>query len=313
MLKIDRNSKDWKEAWRLLIDGPFPFPFISDESWERRVQKLIDAPSVFNSKPGNDLLCNIFYPQMWDHLVRLFNKIDKEKFLKNRIKHADRTTGSSLLTGLKLMARETRNNFCPNLAKGIYQYLTNGVPSKILDYSSGFGGRLMGCFLNNPNHIYHGIDPWKKNIDSSYKMLERLDKIIPNCSKRYFPYNKGSEDYIPYLKDSIDVAFSSPPYFSYEKYCFEINQCYIKYPRYEEWIDLYWKPTVENIKLYLKPEGIFALNVTNVGSYNLVKDMTKIIIDQGFVLKDTLNFKVTARMYKDRTAFKQEPVFIFKK
>lgn len=65
-----------------------------------------------------------------------------------------------------------------------------------------------------------------------------------------------SEDYKD-SEDSIDLAFSSPPYFDQEIYTDEDTQAYNKGPEY--FYDVYWDTTFDNIKHMLKPGKYFIL------------------------------------------------------
>jgi DNA modification methylase len=136
-----------------------------------------------------------------------------------------------------------------SVAKYIYmKYSKEG--DTVYDYSAGFGGRLLGAASCNRKYI--GIDP--ATSDSLNKMIDGLNLqnclVMQGCSEDY----KDSED-------SIDLAFSSPPYFDQEIYTDEDTQAYNKGPEY--FYDVYWDTTLNNIKHMLKPGKYFILNVKN--------------------------------------------------
>lgn len=308
--KSNKNL-DLVAQWQDLISKGFPYPKLSDYQWDGRFLNLVkDNDLVYKPRENNSLLCNVFYPQIFDHLLAIFS--DTPRLIANRVKYADRITSGSLLTGLKLLSKETRTNFSPLITKITLNKLSKGRPCNILDYSMGFGGRLLGTLASDVKHTYFGIDPWMANINSAKELLKAIDRSLPGSSERCYTYNCGSEDYISDLENSIDIAFSSPPYFDYEKYVTEETQSYFKYPVYSDWLEKYWRITVINIKYYLKEEGIFALNIKNIKKYPLEEDMRKIMEEEGFVLVDTLKYPLFGRM-QNFSKIKEEPIFIFTK
>lgn len=310
--KLDKSvhEDNLKKQWGILYGLGFPYPSLSPSRWDIRFKNLINTKSTFKPRENSAGMCNMFYPQMYSHLLPVY--CQRERVIKNRIKYADRVTPASLLTGLKLMSKETRTNFSPLMAKIVIDKFSGGKDCNVLDYSMGFGGRLLGLMACKENHNYFGIEPWKANIDSAKKILKAVDKIIPASSSRFKAYNRGSESYISELENTIDIAFSSPPYFDYEKYVNQSNQSIVKFPNYSDWLEGYWRETVKNIKRYLKQDGYFAFNIKNIKKYKLEEDMKKIIEEEGFFLVNTHNYLLTGRMGNFNTQ-KKEPIFVFKK
>jgi len=304
---------NFKKQWEILYNMGFPYPTLTKQNWLKRFKALLSSDrdyEEYKKKENTSLMCNIFYPQMYNHLLKVFQ--NKEKVIDNRLAYADRVTSASMLTGLKLMSKETRTNFSPLMAKMIIDRFSDNSPKNILDYSMGFGGRLLGTMSAKMPHRYFGIEPWKENILSAEKMLDYIEEVIPDSKKRFHTYNQGSEIFIPSLENKIDIAFSSPPYFNYEKYVDEDTQCYNKYPNYSDWLNKYWDETVKNIKKYLKKDGLLILNIKNVKKYNLQKDMVEIIEKNGFLLQETLGYSLSGR-YGDFKKEKTEPIYVFKK
>ena len=73
----------------------------------------------------------------------------------------------------------------------------------------------------------------------------------------------GSETFVPEWEGKMDFIFSSPPYFALEIYKSE-NQSYKEGMTYEDWMNGWMKPTIENIHKYLKDDGIFAINIKDI-------------------------------------------------
>lgn len=139
--------------------------------------------------------------------------------------------------------------FKPDIAKYIcLKYSNEG--ETIGDYSCGFGGRLLGAMSCDRKYI--GTDPL--TVPELQKMKDFYQ--FKNCEL----IQKGSEDYCG-EENSVDLYWSSPPYFDQEYYSSEETQAYNKGEDY--FYNIYWKKTLENIKYMLKPKKWFGLNVKN--------------------------------------------------
>ena len=170
--------------------------------------------------------------------------------------------------------------FKPSVAKAIYQkYIKDG--DKVLDYSCGFGTRLLGLMsLKKKDVLYCGYEPNTETFDNLNKMIN------------YFNFNAkikktGSETEL--FDEKFDFIFSSPSYFNVEIYSNEETQCYNKFPVYEEWLEKYWHQTVKNIKQMSKDNAIFGINIggeANDMMKKLEKDMTDVILSEGYHLID---------------------------
>ena len=135
--------------------------------------------------------------------------------------------------------------FKPVVAKAIYD-ITEA--KTVLDTSCGWGDRLAGFFASDAEE-YYGCDPnpntyqrYQEQIATYNKMLSKPKKVqIWNCGAEDLPYDK-----LP----AIDVAFTSPPYFSTEEYNkggeLEENQSWFKFNEYDKWRDDFYLPVAEN-------------------------------------------------------------------
>ena len=173
--------------------------------------------------------------------------------------------------------------FKPIVAKTVYTHHIK-ENQNILDYSCGFGTRLLGLMaLGLPNVHYYGYEPnteTYKNLLNMVKYFNFSDNVHIKCA--------GSEE--GGIKVPIHFAFSSPCYFNTEIYSIEDTQCYNKYPKYEDWLEKYWRQTVKHIKNQLVSDGIFAVNIGNKSNIKMKKialDFKQIIEEEGFKLIKT--------------------------
>ena len=93
--------------------------------------------------------------------------------------------------------------------------------------------------------------------------------------------NTGSEVFHEDWKNKIGLAFSSPPYFLLEDYKTG-EQSAQQDTSYEDWQELYLRPTFRNIKEYLIDEGYFMINIKDYSKFTLEADSKRIAIEEGF-------------------------------
>ena len=197
------------------------------------------------------------------------------------------------------------SNFRPTASASIYdRYAGDGM---VWDMSCGFGGRLIGAFSSLRVKKYFGCEPSLETYAGLKKLKVKLQtKIYKPCNI----FRIGSEDFRLGAK-TIDLAFTSPPYFNTERYSDEENQSAIKFPNVEEWNNGFLRKTISNANYCLKNNGYLILNVANVKSHKQLEiDTLEIAKSEGFELVETLQLTLSAIV---NGAFKYEPVFVFKK
>ena len=134
--------------------------------------------------------------------------------------------------------------FKPNVAKAIYQ-MTDA--KRVLDTSCGWGDRLAGFFCSDAEE-YIGCDPNPNTYKQYLKQIETYNSFL-STPKKVTIYNCGAED-LPWDQiDNIDCAFTSPPYFSTERYNEggekEENQSWFKFDEYSKWRDDFYLPVAK--------------------------------------------------------------------
>ena len=198
-------------------------------------------------------------------------------------------------------SKQSVSNFRPTVAKYIYNtYGNNGV---VWDMSSGFGGRLLGFLASNCSK-YIGTDP----STPTYNGLLEMKKDYEYLCKDIELLCKGSETYVP-KENSLDLCFTSPPYFDTEKYTDEDTQSYKKFPTTQMWLNGFLKQTIENCYIGLKDSGYLIINIANTKSYKTIEDDLLVVANEvGFELVDTLYLILSSIAGK---GVKREPVFIF--
>jgi len=140
--------------------------------------------------------------------------------------------------------------FKPSVAKWIYCKLG---AKNILDFSAGWGGRMVGAMVL-PDTKYIGIDTnrdLKKGYDKMIAELgvrDRVKMIYADSAK------------VDYSKLNYDTVFTSPPYFTLEKY-----EDMPSYETRDEFNEKFYFPVLRRVYAGLKKGGKFAMNIPHKG------------------------------------------------
>lgn len=227
------------------------------------------------------------------------------KTYKWQLKHGNgKFTINRLRQNAKVyMNKQSVSNFRPTVAKYIYNnFAKDGV---VWDMSCGWGGRLFG-FLASESKKYIGTEPSLL----TYEGLNKLKTDYNYINKEIELHKIGSEEFIP-KPESLDLCFTSPPYFNTEKYSLEDSQSYIKFPTKEKWTEGFLRKTIKNCHVGLKHGKHMLINIANVKGYENLEEVTvKIAQQEGFYLEDTYKLILSSIAGK---GIKTEPIFIFKK
>lgn len=216
-------------------------------------------------------------------------------------------------------------NFPVRTARELYEkYTEEGMD--VYDPSCGFGSRMSACLLSNRN--YFGTDP---NQSLMLKLKECSEFILGDNHGLFQNrqvcrlYGQGSEIFIPELENTIDFIFTSPPYFDLEEYGEGENQSIVKFKNYNNWLNGFVKPTIENCYRYTKIGGHIAINIKNMTSgkkYKLFDDwFSEFLKTKGLKHVETLDIKQNSkREYKGKhftgvtgDMGQTEPVMVFRK
>ena len=248
-------------------------------------------------------------------------------------------------------------NFPPMTAKYLYERFTEHIKEdgtiKIYDPSAGWGGRLLGAMSCSDDRSIHyiGTDPNPDNFFSDgtsrysyvadfYNTKTYRGNPFFSETNSYEIYQLGSEviheneDFKTH-KGSVDVVFTSPPYFNREAYSEDENQSYKKYgSTYESWRDGFLVPTLKTAVEWLKPNRYLLWNIADIlvkDSYLPLEDDSKrILTDFGMEYKYTVKMALEGMPGQNRVGedgkpkcknycsvegryLKYEPVFVFYK
>ena len=220
------------------------------------------------------------------------NEGTKNTFHENRLRQS-----LKIYTGTQAVS-----NFRPTAAKLIYEKFGGDV---IWDMSCGWGGRLVG-FLASSRPKYIGTEPSSKTFEG----LKKIKKDFNYLTKTVELHKLGSEVFQP-KKESLDLCFTSPPYFDTEKYSDEETQSYVKYPTKNKWVNGFLYKTIENCYNGLKGNKYMLINIANTPKYKFIEEETvRISKELGFKQEQTIELTLSSIM---GAGYKYEPIFVFKK
>ena len=276
----------------------------------------LSSKDIFNnSSLGTDIckyFCKSFYfatERNKSILIDVFNDdILLKRIIRNRlgmdwlldtdecsgVNEAFNFSPKMVIQGMRSMRLvPTISIFKPSIAKFVCLKYSN-VGDVVGDYSAGFGGRLLGAV--SAGRKYVGTDPL-----TSFELQNMIDFFNINDHAKVI--YSGSEHYVG-KENSIDLYWSSPPYFDQEVYSQDPSQAYNNGEDY--FYDYYWKNTLKNVKFMLKPQKWFGLNVKN---YPRMLDMAISIFGN---YKETVTLRtIRSHLTKSAGTQKEEYIYMF--
>ena len=307
-------------------DNEVPLHTWSDDVFSKIVSNLCDIDINVTYQNGsfnlNNMGANIltqFFPEILD--VEKSGKASPRDFFKDdkRLLGYCRTVlryCNSPLEMFKMMSFRGSSrcyNFRPATAKALYEVYGKDN-CKVLDTSSGFGGRLLGFFTAKNTSEYVGIDP--NTAESCNKFILYMSRYFTN--KKAYVNKMGSEDFTienyPQYENYFDISFTSPPYFNIERYSDDITQSHVKFNTYDLWVDGFYRNTIYNSCNALKLDGVFAVNISWVDN---IKEYTdEFLNDCGFYIikedKYLLRIHPRESSYGSDKMSKYEPIWVAK-
>ena len=307
-------------------DNAVPLHTWNDDIFNKIVSSLCDIDTNVTYQDGayslNNIGANIltqFFPEILDVVKsgkaspRDFFKDDKRLlgYCKTVLKYC--TSPLEMFKMMSFRGSSRCYNFRPATAKALYE-LYGKDNCKVLDTSSGFGGRLLGFFTAKNTSEYVGIDP--NTADSCNKFILYMSRYFTN--KKAYVNKIGSEDFTienyPQYENYFDISFTSPPYFNIERYSDDITQSHVKFNTYDAWVGGFYRNTIYNSCNSLKLEGVFAVNISWVDN---IKEYTEEFLnDCGFYIikedKYLLRIHPRESSYGSDKMSKYEPIWVAK-
>lgn len=299
-----------------LPDFPFPDDSLKlNKEWKRILdfQPDLSSNEIYNNSSIGTYICKYFchdfYNSVGDKNKRTMKEIFfdddlMKKLIANRLglswyeespEEAFNLSPKMLIQGMRSMALVSSvTTFKITVAKYMTLKYSNENET-ILDYSAGWGARMLGAASCNIKYI--GLDPL--TIPDLIKMKNYFNlsniELIQTCSEHY----KNKEN-------SVDFSYSSPPYFNQEVYSNDQTQAYNKGENY--FYNIYWKQTLSNIKYMLKPNKWFGLNIIN---YPKMIDLAKLEFGDPIEIIKLKTTRSHLNKSQGKEVTKFEPIYMF--
>lgn len=253
----------------------------------------------------------------------VFDYFQDDKWLRQACK-AEYEMGGSIPDGYfgfmnMTSGSQTLANFRPGFA--MYLYRKYGKPGGvILDPCTGYGGRLVGWHCSRLGGHYIGVDPSSKTYTGNLMMADDLGfKGVALIRK---PFEDAEADIRDRIREAgatgVDFSFTSPPYFSKEKYSEEETQSWVRYKDIDSWTNGFLLPLFKINQRVLNGGGVLAINIADVQINGKTLPLEDLTVDcgrqAGLPLEQTLRFDLPHRTGTHAKTFTaDEPVFIFRK
>jgi len=225
---------------------------------------------------------------------------------------------ANIRRALDLVSGGTIANFKPMNARAVFEYICPTMWGNVLDFSSGYGGRMIGSMTSNMRYNYTGIDPNTKTHRGLVALGELMNEL--GLGSGYSMHNIPSEQFNP-EPGSYDAAFSSPPYFNLETYTDEPTQCMNSCSTIDEWFGTYVEPTVQMLHTALAKDALYAVNIADYKDgkeeFKIVDRWKDISEKNGFKYIEQIDMLLNVRPGvgndKLKNAYKSEGIYLFKK
>lgn len=189
-----------------------------------------------------------------------------------------------------------KTRFCNNfrISVGI-TILNHFKPKKWLDISSGWGDRLL-CALLYKVERYVSTDP-NKDLHPCYNKI--IETLVPKAKRNKITiHEKGFED-IDLKDEMFDFVFSSPPFFTLEKYSAYENNSITHYKDEKVWCEKFFIKSLIKCYNHLEKDGIMILYMGG----------SKYVFDQMFKLNNVMDYKGIIYFYDN----KPRAMYVWKK
>jgi len=228
--------------------------------------------------------------------IQIFND---DHLLKSAIDSCLTNVGVCSHENIRAFLKELSGNngsdhITPSTAKAVYTYFDR--PLSVLDFSAGFGGRLLGAMASENVKRYVGIDPLKQTCDGLNVLYEKFkDLSYPSVSI----VNGLPEAVLDSINETFDLVFTSPPFFDKEIYSKDNGQSCIKYYDYKDWLNNWLMVVVDKSTSKLNNDGKLVIWIGHSDEHNIIEDF--LVASHNILsLDDVLYFEMPESTYNRR-------------
>lgn len=289
--RLDATSPTYvADATEVLLKASIPLPEYTPEKLLQDIRLLRTAKTTLKDGVFEGVtragawLCQESFSYRWDARYRQNPSVREAwhdpKYLGKAVKFqvgvGDPVLPHRILRALQAVVRAP-TNFRPCFAKAIVEALCpeGGL---VLDPCAGYGGRAAGTLAANRSYV--GVDPHPLAPQAYARLQQHL-------GGEFQFHNQPYEDVE--LSTQADLVFTSPPYFSVERYADDSSQSWVRYPTWDSWVAGFLQPLVFKSWDHLKPGGAMAINTKNVRIgrqvYPIADKLKEYALEVGFKLE----------------------------
>ena len=158
--------------------------------------------------------------------------------------------------------------FRPSWVRTIIQILypdESYVGKTMLDFSAGWGDRLIGAISLGMKYL--GYDPNVRLADGHTDMIYTFG----DPDEHQIIYKPFETSILPNKK--FDIVFTSPPFFNLESYNNDKTQSTVRYPNFNDWVDMFLLRSIKKAWNALTKGGYFIIHLSDSPQYPSVERM----------------------------------------
>jgi len=215
------------------------------------------------------------------------------------------------------MRKYLAGQFRPTSARAVYEGFGGG---DVLDFSAGWGDRLVGALASPSVTSYLGVDPNPALHPCYRKIVAAHRGQLANPRIKVETLKSGAED-VNYGRRQFDIVFTSPPYFNVEKYHGE-GSSWIGCQTQDCWLKKFLLPALANAWQHLKKGGHMLINISDIqanrGRQVICKPMVSFVQKElggecaGYMGYEMSKF-VGQQLAERPSGIYGEPIFVFAK
>ena len=282
---------------------------------------------VDTNKGRNPMLLFYCSEERYIRIVKAVVYNDPQKVFSGK---AEGKKISDSLVGVLKIARGSQKvgQFPPYVAKWLFVNSLKSVKSNdlyVYDPCGGWAGRLLAMMAASSHHTLRDKNITFITTDVNSEVHDRFNMLY-NFWKQFvrqdmkMTLHKSLTPAEDIHKDPLinkyfgkgNMVFTSPPYYDKERYSKDDNQSFIRYKTYDEWREGFLRGMIQNIHLFLRPGGIFFLNIADVRIEsckvvaNVQEDSLRIAKEVGFDLEDEYHMLMTLGIGAGKTGTKNQ-------
>ena len=229
--------------WR---SAGFPYPQIAEPEIRREIELLCGTSprwrygKLISLSTVGLRLANAFHPQIWGvkghgrSPIDCFHDNDRLRLALSKapLFWPDRRCwNAQCVRSLMRIHHRTRvSNFRPVVARAVVERFSE-CGAVVLDFSAGYSGRLLGAVTLKRHYL--GIDAAKAQVTGLRQTMSAIRNMVLGSGE--FVHGCAEDVLALIRKESVNLVFTSPPFFRLERYSTEATQSYIRYQSYDEW------------------------------------------------------------------------------